>query len=660
MGQIYAKGETPDLIFSDRNGPNKDKRFYNLRVGKILDIDYERYQFKMDWQTGRGSPDWVPMSFPYIGPGGCIGAMPEIGSLAICGYLVGEGGSIPRPMCLGFLPVSLQAALEGNIVKLLPDAISTEQENLVYMRFRKLQKGDLVMASLFGGEVFVNRDIELKDGLRDTILIRASDQSIIATSLNNFIFANGVAVSAGQILRNKMPIFDANGVRIPDQLAREVSLPDGRDNIYIVPLGARIEENAQFYSEYRVDVDDIVNGNLEANDINTQTSLTNRDPIISMVMGNYVGASETDNRYGKILRPVLFNTPKDVEGQFNLIECVQNKGMDEVSTLGLAYAIHLLKKDSFFGFDKEGHLYLNLNASSTANPLGAGRSMSLLSTGNLKEVWGQTADDANSWDLSTGGGIKWNIGQHNDQAKNRSIDIKTSSSVHWEINGAETDVNDPDFNVNPSVAETTTKYSKQEVITGNQKISIGGTEKVSVVGNSVLKVNGMRREVIGGSASHEYQSDKSENCMGVYSQVVIKEMQGRFGKRKETVLKGQELTIMTGDMIESIKTFGSKKTTLTSGSIVETLLKGHKKINIAIGGYILKVGVGGIDITAATGSVNVKGTKGVTLQGLKTNIKSLKVDIGTLPKAGVVTALTHFDYCVGIPLRSSTTVKASI
>jgi hypothetical protein len=661
MGRIYARGEKPHSIFSDRNGPNKDKRYFNLKVGRIVDIDYERYRFKMEWVTGMGSPEWVPMSFPYVGPGSCIGAMPELGSLAICGFLIEEGGLNPRPMCLGFLPVALQTALEGNVVKLLPDSLPNDQENLVFMRFRKLQKGDLVMASLYGGEVFVNRNVELRDGTRDTILIRSSDQSIISTSLNNFIFANGASVSAGQIIRNKIPIFDANGVRIPDQLAREFSLPDGRDNIYLIPFGTRIEENAMFYSEYRVDVDDLVNGSLETNDINNQSGLTNKDPIVSLIMGNYVGANETDNRYGKILRPILFNSPADSEGQFNLVECVQNKGIDEVANLGLAYAVHLLKKDSFFGFDKEGHLYLNLNASSTANPLGAGRSMSLLSTGNLKEVWGRAAEDDNSWDLSASGGVKWNIGQHNDQGNNRSIDIRTASSTYLEINGSEVGANDPDFNVSPSVPESNTKYSRQEFISGNQKVAIGGTEKKSVVGNSVIVVNGMRKEIIGGAGSYEYQTDKSENCMGVYSQVVIKEMQGRFGKRKETVLLGQELTVMTGDMVESIKVFGSKKTTLTSGSIVETILNGYKKINIALGGYILQVGVGNINLTAATGTVNVTGTAGVTIKSLKTDINSATVNIGAIPvRGGVVTSLTHIDYVTGLPLRGSMTVKASV
>jgi len=661
MGRIYER--YPHKIHADRNGPNKDKRYYNLRVGKIIPgtIDFDHLRYRIEWLTGGGSPEWITMSFPYIGYGSCIAAFPEEGSLVICGYL-SDDDSLPRPIPLAFFPVAMQAALEGASIKNQPDCLPNEQSPITYSHFRPLQKGDLSIASVLGGEIFVNSDIEIKDKLRDTILIRSSDQSIIATSINNFMFANGVAVNAGKIIRNKASIFDANGMRIPDQLTREVNLPGGRTNIHVVPFGTSIDEITRYYSEYRIDVDDLVDGVLETNDINGQTSLTNRDPIVAFSMGNYVGASD-DNRYGKILRPVLFNSPLDTEGQFDLIECVQNKGLDEVSTLGLAYAIHLLKKDSFFGFDKEGHLYLNLNASSTANPLGSGRSMSILSNGNLKEIWGKTSDNANSWDLTTSGGVKWNIGQHNDNGKNRSFEIVTASSINLTVKGSETDVNDPDFNVNPSVSETTTTYSRQEVITGNQKVSIGGTEKTTVAGNSILKVNGMRREQVGGSSSYEYQTDKSENIMGVYTQVVVKEMQGRFGKRKETVYLGQELSIMTGDMKESIVTFGNKKTTLTAGNIEETIIKGDKKVTIAVGNYKVSVAAGGVEIQAL-GSAKLTGLKGVTIQGLKTDIKSATVSIGALPvKGAVVIGLpglpSHLDYVTGIPLKGSFTVKAS-
>jgi hypothetical protein len=648
MARIYSRGEKPHDVFGLNAGPNKLSTFHYLKIGRIVEIDYEKYKFKVNWVTGTGSPDWIPISFPYVGPGSCMGSMPEIGSLVLCGYINAGISGKGSPYALSYIPVSLQTALEHNSVKKYPDQISSEEDNLLFYKFRKLQKGDVIMSSLWGGEIFVNRDVQLKDGFRDSILMRSSDQSIIMTSLNSFVFNNGVSLSSGSVIRNKISIFDAEGNRIPNQLAREISLPDGRDNIHLVPFGERVEENSMFYTEYRIDVEDISPGVLETNDINSQTILSDKDPIVSFVLGNYVGSVDTNNRYGKILHPVLFSSSIDYDGQFNMTECVQNKGVDEVEKIGLAYAVHLLKNDSFMGFDKEGHFYLNMNASTSANPMGAGRSMSILGTGNLKEVWGQSADDGNSWDYATKGGIKWNIGQHNVRSKNRSIDIRTSSGIKIEVRN-----NDDEG------------YAKQELLYGNQRISVGGNESLEVYGNSDSTYTGSIHEQILGAASYDYHTNKTETCTEVYTQTVVKEMQGNFGLKKEKILKGQELTIAVGNKTETLLK-GSKKTTLIAGNIEETIVAGNRKVNIVAGKYTVSVKAGNIEIGTLTGQAKVNGNLGVVLQSLvKADIKALKVKLGSLPiKGGVVVGLggipSHFDYVTGIPLKGSSTVSASI
>ena len=643
--RIYNQGQKPADVFSQYAGPYKYNRFFYLRIGRVVDINYEQYKYKVEWVDEGGSPAWIPVSFSSAGPSSCIGTFPEIGSLVLCKYM-NEGTGKGTPYGLSFLPVSLQAALEHNVIKHLPDQIPTEDDNLIHMKFRKLQKGDIIMSSLWGGELFVNRDIELKDEFRDKILIRSSDQSIIMTSLNSFMFNNGVSLSSGSVIRNKITIFDENGNRIPNQLAREISLPDGRDVIHLVPFGNRIEENSMYYTEYRIDVDDISPGVLETNDINSQTALSTKDPIVSLVLGNYVGVDK--NRYGKILHPVLFSSSIDYDGQFNMIECVQNKGVDEVEKIGMAYAVHLLKNDSFMGFDKEGHFYLNMNASTSANPMGAGRSMSVLGTGNLKEVWGQSADDGNSWDYATKGGIKWNVGQHNARAKNRSIDIRTSSGIKIEVRN-----NDDEG------------YAKQELLYGNQRISVGGNESIEVYGNSDSTYTGSIHEQILGAASYDYHTNKTETCTEVYTQTVVKEMQGNFGLQKEKILKGQELTIAVGNKTETLLK-GSKKTTLIAGNIEETIVAGNRKVNIVAGKYTVSVKAGNIEIGTLTGQAKVNGNLGVVLQSLvKADIKALKVNIGSVPlRGGVLTGLpgipNAFCHVTGLPFSGSNTVKASI
>lgn len=664
MSRIYGKGEQPSNLFNQQYGPHKFNRYFYAQVGRIIDIDYDRYRMKVEWMDGGGSPDWFPISFPYIGPASQMGAMPEIGAFAICTYIKeSETGKGTPLSAAAFLPVSLQGALEHNSVKILPDSLPTEDDNLLFLKFRKLIKGDMIMSSMYGGEVFVNKDVEIKDGLHDCILLRSSDQSIIMTSLNHFVFANGVAINAGPIIRNKMQgLFDSKGNRNPGLLAHELSLPDGRDNIYIVPNGKSIQEGSLFYSEYRIDVDEITDASLDVNDINQQSVLSNRDPIVSLVMGNYVGNDDVSNNLGKILRPQLFTSASDLEGYFNMVECQQNKGIDEVAKLGLAYAVHLLKTNGFMGFDKEGHFYLNMGSSSSANPTGAGRSMSILGQGNLKEIWGSSADTGNSWDLSTKGGVSWDIGKHNGKKSSRSIDIKASSGIYLEAQS--NDILPSPEPMYPGSNTVASGYGYRASITGNKKVEVSGSETLQVSGESSLVVNGLRYEEIRGSASYSYQTDKSENCLGVYTQVVVKEMQGRFGKRKETVNFGQELTVLTGDIKETIQTFGNKKTWLTKGNIEETIVAGDRKVNIIAGNYKVSVAAGGIDIKAL-GSAKLTGLKGVTLTGLKTDIKSATVSLGAVPvKGGVVTGLPGIPstlcYVTGIPPKGSMTVKASV
>ena len=647
--RVFNPGQKPSEVFSQNAGASRLHRYFYLRVGRVVEIDYDKYKFKVEWMDGAGSSPWIPISFPYVGPASCMGAVPEIGALAICGFSNPGTGGTPMPFCLSFVPTNLEAALDYNSAKRLPDSIPTEEDNLLFLKFRKLQKGDLVMSSLWGGEIFINSDIEIKDKFSDSIQVRSSDQSIISTSLNNFIFNTGISVHSGSVIRNKIPIFDSDGNRIPNQLARELSLTDGRDNIYLVPHGKKIEEDALFYTEYRIDVDDIASSKQNINDINSQSS-SGKNAIVSMVLGNYAGSMDTDNRYGKMLRPVLFGSTIDRVGQFDLIECVQNKGVDEVEKIGIAYAIHLLKNNSFMGFDKEGHFYLNMNASSAANPLGAGRSMSVLGNGNLKEVWGQTAEDGNSWDLSTTGGIRWNIGQHNDAGKNRSIEIKTNSGIKIEVRN-----NDAD------------ELAKQELIYGNTKTSIEGSENVEVRGQSDLIIHGLRHEQVYGASSYDYHASKTENCMEVYTQTVVKEMQGNYGMRKDKVLLGQELTVMKGNIEENIKTFGSKRTTLTKGNIEETIILGNRRTDIIAGNYKLDIKKGNVTLGTWVGNVDIESKTGkVSLKGLvSADVNALKVNLGKLPvRGGVVTGLpgvpSTFCYITGLAPRGSTTVKASI
>jgi len=643
-GRIYNRGEKPHNVFSQYHGPNKFNRYFYVRIGRVLELDYDRYRMRIEWTQGSGSPAWMPISFAYAGPGGCLGMIPEEGAIGIFSFY-DEGDGKGSPLACAFLPASLSAGLEFNSVKIDPDSVSNEDDNILNFRFRPLLAGDMIMASPLGGQLFVNKHIEITDNSQDYILLRSSDQSIIQNSLNNFLFADGASVCAGPIIRNQLSIFDQDGKRLENTNGREMSFPEGRDAIFIVPFGNPIEYDTKFYSEYRVDVDEICDRVIDENDITGYTSTSTRDPIVTMAMGNYVGANDSDSRYGLILRPVMFSSRLDKDGSFDLIQCSQLKGVDEVSNLGLAYALHFLKSGAFMGFDKQGHYHLYLPAS-TNNPLGAGRSMSVLADGNKKEIWGRSSDDGNSWDLTLKGGLRWDVGSHNNIEKNRSIDIRTDSGVYIEAGDEDDD-----------------GYARQDKSFGDTLEYVGGTKFIEISGGYNAVITGIKTETIAGSASEVVSVDKSVNVLGIYNEQVTKEKQCQFGKRKTSISGDDELTITKGDLIQTIQVFGNKKTSIQgSGSIEETITAGNKKISITAGNYELKISAGQITIKTSAGSVEVNGTT-LDLKGTASaSLKAIKVDIGNGPRGGIVTGLpgtpSHNDYVTGAPLKGCITVKA--
>lgn len=640
--RYYAPGEKPHGSFVD-----KANQYFYVRTGIVEEVDLDKYTMTVRWEPGNGSRDRIPISFPYAGPAGFIGMLPEKGSMGIFAwYNSGVGGG--SPLCVGFLPAGLDAGLNYNVVKIHPDQIPTSDVNEILFKFRKLGTGDLIVASSKGGEVTLNTDVELRDQAQDVFLLRDEDQSIIATSLNNFMFADGVSVSAGPAMRNSLVLYDKKGNKIQNN-GSLLSLPDGKENIYIVPFGKDITYDTQYYSEYRIDVDELSDGKLDLNDINSSSPLSTRDPLITLAMGNYIGADRTNpQQYGELLKAILFSSPNDLKGNFGLERAVQNNAMDEPSIIGLVYALHSLKSGCFVGIDKEGHYYMNLPASKS-NPLGAGRSMSILAHGNLKEIWGASAEINNSWDLSTAGGIRWNIGAHNTNLRGRSIYIKSARGVNIEING-----NDDDG------------FAKKEKIKGNAYENVGGN-KTTITSNLTLDINGLKTENIGGSHTQSIQSDKSINVLGVYSETVSKEKQSKFGSRKTTITpKGNdELEVNAGDIQQTITTFGQKKLSVNGGNIQQNIGNGVHETLIKLGKYTLDVKTGTIEIKTGVGTVTISGTA-VEIKGTASvSVDAPIVKLGkNAPIGGVVTGLpgipSHIDFLVGIPLKGSLKVSASI
>ena len=643
MNRIYRRGEKPHNVFNQNFGVNAFNRYFYVKVGVITDVDYDRYQLQVQWIHSDGAHPKVPITFPYAGPAGCIGMMPEIGSIGVFGFF-DEGDGKGAPLCLAHLPSGLFNALNHNTVKILPDALPTDDLNEIAHHFRPLKEGDLIVTSPKGSGLFLNDTVELYDSAGDMFMVREGDQAILQTSVHNYMFADGASICIGPAVRNGLVLYDSNGNKIPDVPAASINLPNGKQHVYMVPFGNDINQDTQFYTEFRVDVDDYGDGKLDQNDINGESLLSSRDPAVTMALGNYIGANRrNETLYGKILKALMFNNPADDIGNFSLVTANQNNGVDEPEFLGLAYALHFQKSGAFMGVDKEGHYYMHLPRSK-ANTLGAGRSMSSLAHGNLKEIWGPDADTGNAWDLTANGGIRWDVGKHTPNDNSRSIDIRTSSGVYIEINGADD-----------------SGYCKNEVISGDSIENVGG-KKTILTNDYELTVRGMKKENINGSYSVVYQMDYSVNVLGVSSEVAIKEKQCKFGQRKTTITTGNdELTVLLGDIQETIQGFGKRSTTVTTGSIEQSVLSGQFKTTVTTGSYALNVSAGTVDFKAPAGAMTLQSTTVKVSGTASVNLDSSIVQLGTGASiggaiAGMPGVPTHFDYTTGAPLKGSMTV----
>lgn len=664
--RIRTPGEkTPSTLMGDEG--------QLIYVGTIESIKSDDLTMNVNLYQRKGYLLNIPISFPYVGSMGIIGAMPEVGTNVI---LIKVSVTDPRYPSfqyypIAFLPPGIAMSPDYVAIQRFPDAVGTEDKNVFFSKFRELRKGDIIVGSGDGSEIFLDKDIELHNESGGTILLRSGDQSIISTSLNNFMFSDGIFRSAGLIQRNSLQTKDRNGEPIFGLNAEEAIMEDGRKVVYIKPAFTDLSYGNRIYSEYRLEVDEFGVRIPQSNDINTVINTTLRDPVCIMSMGNFVGNSKKESRtYGHLLGVRFFDTYKSDRGSFQLTPLLTTGGVDAPSILGMAYALHLPKNNAFMGIDKEGHYYQFFPASTPVNPLGAGRSISILAHGNKKEIYG-TAQDGNSWDLTLRGGLKWRVGQHTDVNSDFSLDVRTTGPAYFEYGVPEEEALEDIQSKEPKKLDSLSAYGKIERVVGNSRYDIEGSREVRIEGSDYLRINGLQthdftsiKEIIG--------SVKTVSVGDSYSITVLKEMNGKFGNRVTTIMSGSdELTVLKGNITRKIDTIGNIETSTKVGDIKETILgKGNRifsstagdyKVNCTSGNVEVMTKAGKVTIETKSGTVKISGPLGVDIvSNSKVKVNGTTVDIGSSAiKGGVVTTNTHHDPITGAPPIGSFTVKAA-
>lgn len=638
-------------------------------IGSVKEVDIDRQKMRIDFRDNQGMGRYVNITQPFAGTRSFIQATPEIESLVLLAQQNGEFYPI------AYLP-SYVNGLENRNVNVWPDEIKYQNVNELFYRVRKLKEGWIALGSADGIEMTLGDKFKVDDSDGNSFIIRPDDHSIISTSINNYVFCSGIWRSAGIVRRNSISPIDLDD--IPN--AFKDTTINSRDSYVIRPQNSDNTSDPHLI-EYRLEVDDRDFNIKPINDVNGNTNKTLRKPIAIFTLGNYIGNDPNDGSYGRVLRPVVFTDPDDMIGNFSL-EPVSGGGLDNY-----AAAITLFKPNrtspslgTFIGVDKEGHLFQFI-PSATGGGLGKGRSMSTLAHGSLKEVWGQDSRYANSWDLSTSGGIRWNIGTHNERDGNpyssRSIDIRTSRSVFY-MHGSELSPDIYDIDDEKKKIESTRKYFKIEKIGGNERVEVESTREVIVKGVDKLVVKGAKVEKISGAKTVNIGTGYNIIVGDAFTEKVTKEKNESFGNRKTTILKGNcELVVdaANGNISEKITKIGNRTLEIGTGNISEQIkTSGNRTFQTRSGAIEFKTLNGDITVKTTRGNANMTANAGqVQLEarldiGIKTT-KAANVNItggainlnGRLGNnGGVITSITHHDYITGAPLKGSSTVKASM
>jgi hypothetical protein len=662
----------------DRPPPGFRKRDdMTFQMGVIRLVNVEKMTMTIQLFDRRGTSFNIPISQPYAGPGSYIASTPEVGSIVL--LAVQENLTLP----IMYLP-NYATALNPSHVQLWPDNVDIFSDNDYFYRMPQLRKGEVGLGSSGGVDILLNDNFSIENCLGDKYEIRKSDMSSILTARNSYIFNSGIWHNSGIIYRNSLGKVNTGD----GQFAHKLPLEDGR---VLFPLKfSGTELDGEFFTEYLIEAEEISSADVPSNDVNQSKNIGARVPIAVFSLGNFAGNNPYKRRtYGKLLGVRLFNDGFAEDGAFDL-RALSNEDPEKY---GMAVTLYKPEKrnyetGAFFGIDKEGHFYQYMPAASGGG-LGRGRSMSILAQGNKKEVWGQESQYGNSWDMVTDGGIRWVVGRHNDRDsnyKNRSIDVRTSSSVYFQFGeDVDTPIYDFDSLSSKSPQEITDfrKFSKIERQDGAERTEIAANREAIVGGSDKLRITGMKEVKIAGSNTIDVGNGMNVTIGDVYAVKVTKECQESFGSRVTTITSGSsELVIdpkpnpARGDIIERIKSVrGNRQLTIEkSGNIEETIngrgnrefstRNGNFSADIATRGDItLKTGSGKIVYETGTGSVEIKGRQKILLQTtakveLDGSTVELKGSGGLL--SGVITQKSHFDYVTGAPLQPSRTVKATL
>ncbi|MDD5649713.1 MAG: hypothetical protein PHF86_04735 [Candidatus Nanoarchaeia archaeon] len=687
-----------------------------VRLAVVSRVDYETGYVDIVWlDNGNGNTQFIRLPSSHSSLRSCIRGMPEEGSVVICGWSR-QTQTWEDPIILGFVDANLKHLLEYRLLrnKKTPDnlkELKTIREKIGYNvtrgKRRKIYPGEIQIESTQGSELYLDDDVYISDSKLNEIEIRSSDKSIRFSSNQIYTSTQASRTWNGMIIREPGDL---------DFSFQPVTLPNGQKIQFVTNNGQPIYLGGKAFTEHRVELYELSDGIMKANEVNSGYDVDSLAPYISFVMGTLVGNDKTDTaKYAKVLRPQIFGTPVATEFSLDYLECMPEENSFLASTLHFRH-----QSRAQFDIDKEGHLFTFFPASSGRHSLGPGRSWEAGFGGSVKLVIGAEETNNRSLFLDTKGGIRGTIGFDNE---GKSSYIVAQKGLHFEVMGPANDGTSYLLKTTGKRVEYSDGNYNLEV-TGNYTVTVHGKYKVESLGTREESYINDKNNLYGGSYKKIVIKDKQEQigynnvqkitgnierAPGVFTPALPNETSDEYslttgsrvetfinGNRKISILNGNiEENVVLGDIKRSIITkkevgfkdeikIGDHVTSVTSGnkieevrvgSSTESITTGDKNVTIKTGSCTISIVAGNINIVTKSGkikldsvsqTVDINGMLTVTVKsGVKLNLSGPQVAIGQIPAmGGVVTGTpgvpSHLDFLTGLPLLGSKTVKSSI
>jgi hypothetical protein len=683
---------------------------YALRLAEVIRVDYERMTCDLAYIQGDSpNAEEVPISAAYWSRRGFLGAMPEVGAVAVLGFSASHQNRHTRPFIVGFIPNGVKTALNFDPLGPIPrdaEGLNLPQDKVVQelagfygptrYKMRKIYPGDILAMSRQGAEMVLDSSVRLYDRSGMELSLRSDDGALVRTSLEEIAATAAGRSSFGRVVRNALnvptdflvegsfpedsPLFEdlvqaglifEDGTLVPDiNGLPSVVLPDGRRHSVVTRDGVDLNQaRAEAFTERRLELYETSDGLMPSNPAHGfDPDYIGPDPLpapfITSVDGTIVGndpySAEGRSLYGRLLRPALFSTPNDSVGVPRL-EAVENTEEGTEQSLAAAKLYRMRRPDDlgelFYAHDKEGHVFFSVPAStSKGSNLGAGRSVEGELKGSAKLVMGANRRDNESLDLRTQGGLKWNLGTLN--RTKRSLDVQAEGGLSFEVRRSDANGDGARF-----------------IISGNYQLAVdGGIGIIASNGDHLEETSGKREIKAESMAIQVGSGDLNQNVLSNVNVSVQGEQTSSFGQgTSTTIVSGGESTdILLGnsDLTFSapaqrnitFQSAGTHRISATGALTVERSATGTGtySFNAPTGSYTVGLGAGSISLNAGAGNVNITpgavrvAAPAISLTGSVAlgNAQAVNAVVGGVPGPS-----PHIDFVTGLPLTGNPIVR---